>query len=30
MTKKEYCLSHYHIAYYSGACGIEIHRIVST
>lgn len=27
MTKKEYCLSHDHIAYYSGAGGIEIHGI---
>lgn len=27
MTKKEYCLSHDHIAYYSGAGGVEIHGI---
>lgn len=27
MTKREYCLSHDHIAYYSGVGGIEIHGI---
>lgn len=27
MTKKEYCLSHDHIAYYSGVGGIEIHGV---
>ena len=27
MTKKQYCLSHDHIAYYSGFGGIEIHGI---
>ncbi len=27
MTKKEYCLSHDNIAYYSGVGGVEIHGI---
>ena len=27
MTKKEYCLSHDHIAYYSGVWGVEIHGV---
>lgn len=27
MTKKEYCLSHDHIAYYCGVGGVEIHGI---
>lgn len=27
MTKKEYCISHDNIAYYSGVGGIEIHGI---
>ena len=27
MTKKEYCLSHDHIAYYSGVGGVEIHGV---
>lgn len=27
MTKKEYCLSHDHISYYSGVGGIEIHGV---
>ena len=26
-TKKEYCLSHDHIAYYSGVGGVEIHGV---
>lgn len=27
MTKKEYCLSHDHVAWWSGAGGVEIHGI---
>lgn len=27
MTKKEYCLTHDHVAYYSGVGGIEIHGV---
>lgn len=27
MTKKEYCLTHDRVAYYSGVGGIEIHGV---
>ncbi len=27
MTKKEYCLSHDHVAWWSGAGGVEIHGV---